>query len=167
MDGVFKEKSTTQSARGTTFLLTFIGPWSALVIPNAGVSASPPPLCEEVVRLRREARVVQLWSRALDHARHVQRMVGACDFAVCLEVCPETYQLAGKIQLHVHLCLRCAQTTALSARCAYMFDGAVICISHTVSGMAAKKSGGSWAPFFYRVVEKHSHVFHHSTRRPL
>ena len=152
--------------RGTTFLMTFIGPWTHDTSQSDVSAASLPPLAEEVRRLREDAQVVTLWKRVREHARTCQLRLGAVDFAVCLEVCPETYSSVGSLQLHVHLCLRCAKVCALGRTMEYVFDGAVPNVSHTIGGMAANRSTGSWSGFFYCVVEKHGHLFHHSTRRP-
>ena len=152
--------------RGTTFLMTFIGPWTYEASEFDVSAVSLPPLAEQVHLLRKDARVLTLWKRVQDHARACQLRLGAVDFAVCLEVCPETYSSVGSLQLHVHLCLRCAKTCLLGRKEDYVFDGAVPNVAHTIGGMAANRSTGSWAGFFYCVVEKHGHVFHHSTRRP-
>ena len=166
VDSVFPERRSFPNRRGCVFLFTFIGPWSQMSSPDGVTPVSLPPLHDEVKRLRRDPHVASLWARAILHSKGMKLKMAATDFAVCLEVCPETFETTGKLQLHVHLCLRSGAPMKLGRVLDYAFDGAVPCVAHTIGGLGSGMARNSWSAFFYCIVEKYGHVCHHATRRP-
>ena len=158
VDGIFPDKRSVQKRRGCVFLFTFIGPWSQMSSPDSVTPVSLPPLLDEVKRLRREPHVASLWDRAIKHAHGMKLKLSATDFAVCLEVCPETFEKTGLLQLHVHLCLRSCAPMKLGQVLDYAFDGAVPCVAHTVGGLGSGMSRNSWSAFLLHCGEVRSCV---------
>lgn len=166
VDEVFAEQEQGKKIRAKCLLLTFIGPWKMQACHEPTAAAGRPSLNEVVLRLREEPATLKLWQRVQAHALALKQKLGACDYAVCLELCPESYDLQGIVQPHVHLCLRAAGFMTLASTSKYELDGAVPRVAHTVAGLCANRMGTTWAGFLYCCVEKVGHLWHPASRRP-
>ena len=156
-----------RAERVKSALLTWVGPWqvaSPCAEPTAG--ARPVALHVVVEKLREDEEIHKLWDRITDHCKKVRTSLGAADWAICLEVCPEVYELQGKLQLHFHMFLRSSNWMSLR-RAAWMhMDGASPNIARAIGGLACSRAQGNWSGYFYCCVDKEGHVFHHANRRP-
>ena len=121
VEDVFPEKRTGRLHRGTTFLITFIGPWPQMSSQDKRRPVSLPPLLDEVQRLRMEPGVLSLWASAMGHAHAMKLKLGSTAYAVCLEVCPYTFGKTGLLQLHVRLCIRSGHPMTLGSVADHFF----------------------------------------------
>ena len=71
------------------------------------VGSGEPTALRDVVRLLRASADLQSsWKDILLHARICLQLAGAADVAVCMEVCPETWEERRELKLHVHAFLK-------------------------------------------------------------
>ena len=152
---------------GFSTLLTWVGPWLIDVSKELGSlppDASIHQVCEA---LRSLPRVKEIWSRAYRHARIVVDRLRASDFAVCLEVCPQTFAQERKAQLHCHLFLRSSQNMYCSSLDEIACDGITPFLCQQLAGLTYAKQGRtSWCGYFYCVVEKIGQLFSESNKKP-
>ena len=148
-------------------LLTWVGPWK-LPNPCAEPTAGAPRVALHVLveKLRETPKILELWDRIMEHADKVRSSLGASDWAICMEVCPEVYALQGTLQVHFHMFLRSPNWMSLR-RAAWMhLDGAGPNVARAVGGLAASRAQGNWSGYFYCCVDKDGHLFHRANRRP-
>ncbi len=155
-----------KSERHKAVLLTWVGPWTlerpACLVGEGETRRNLKLLVQE---LRTDEQVVSLWSRVKAHAEVVRRSVSAPDYAVCLEVCPESYMNEGRLQLHFHLFLK-SQTWMSFRRLPWMYlDGAGPNVARTIGGLSQTRQSGNWSGYFYCCVEKEGHLFHLANKR--
>ena len=138
----------------------------------ARIAQSLPPeqltVAEVTTRLRKDATAIRLWHKVADHGQTCKKLAGASDVAICLELCPETYELQKSLRLHVHMFLR-AQTGVLSIRniSFFSFQGLMTHVSSSIGGLASTKNRNDWSGFFYCCLkDKKGTVFCESTKTP-
>jgi len=106
-------------------LLTWIGPWTADL--KGEFTTTPGPRQTPVKDITREltaaVEVVELWRRMQRHGKWVVTKAGAMDWAMCMEVCPETYQLQGVIRLHLHVFMKGVNYLRIGALSALALEG--------------------------------------------
>jgi len=168
MDAVFPaEGHTGCKLVGQTALLTWIGPWG-LKDSEGGWMSLPPDvtlesLCE---RLKTDPKVRELWQVMQEKVADLQRRVAAQDAALCLEVCPETFEKQRICRLHLHAYLRHSVRLRLPPSGQMEIDAALPQMSTVVGGMAMSRKSNSWSGYFYCVVEKVGQLWSAGTRRP-
>ena len=115
---------------GFSTLLTWIGPW--LVDMSTELKSLPPQasLVEVCTALRSLQRVKEIWDRAYRHARSVGDRLKASYYAVCLEVCPQTFALQRKLQLHCHLFIKSHKNMYCNSLDEISCDGSVPYVCH-------------------------------------
>ena len=119
-------------------------------------------LCKE---LREHGYVRKLWSDFEEHCKRVVLMTHAADYAACLEVCPDTYERSGDVQLHFHLYVRANWKMYVRDMADFAFQIATPNRAHCIGGVVLeKRSRHSWAGYFYRCVDKHGCVERTSNR---
>ena len=123
---------------------------------------------EVVTRLRNEPTARALWGRVIDHGQVCKQLAGADDVAVCLEVCPETYELQRKLRLHIHMFLKSSGgPLRLRHMTFYDFEGCSSHVSTQIGGLATTKGRSNWCGFFYCCLqEKRGTVFTEATKAP-
>ena len=103
-------------------MLTWMLPESIVDVSAVIAKGEPTASLGEVVeRLRASSSVVEAWGKLLDHGRRCMQQAGGQDVAICLEVCPETFELQKVVRLHVHAFIRSA-VTHLAIRHLWKFD---------------------------------------------
>ena len=121
-----------------------------------------------VVHLRNEPTAIRLWGRVIEHAHRCKTLAAADDVAVCLEVCPETYELEKKIRLHIHLfCKSSVSPLCVRHMNFFSFEGCMAHASGQIGGLATTKARSSWSGFFYCCLkDKKGTVFTQATKAP-
>ena len=121
-----------------------------------------------VAQLRKDKTARALWQKVVDHGEECKRVSGANDVAVCLEVCPETYELQNVIRLHVHMFLKTSgEALRLKYTSFYDFEGCPTHVSTHIGGMTATRGRNNWCGFFYCCLqEKRGTVFTEATKAP-
>ena len=130
-------------------LLTWMLPADFAKVSKVVGSEEPTALAEVVRRLRASADVHSAWKDIQLHAQICLRLAGASDVAVCLEVCPETWEERGEVKLHVHAFLK-SSGSDLRVRNMnpFEFSGVKPNASQTIGGMPVQGNGrSSWAVF--------------------
>ena len=152
-------------------LLTWIGPWTADL--KGEFTTTPGPRQTPVKDITREltaaVEVVELWRRMQRHGKWVVTKAGAMDWAMCMEICPETYQLQGVIRLHLHVFMKGVNYLRIGALSALALEGATPVSARTVGGLATVSSSAhraSWSGYFYVVAPKSGQLFALSNKRP-
>ena len=152
-------------------LLTWIGPWTAEVTGEFTTTPGRTQTPLDVITRELTAAVesVDLWEKMQSHGTWVAMRAGAQDWAMCMEVCPETYHLQGVIRLHLHVFLKGMNNLRLGALSDLALDGAVPVTARTVGGLTAQGSAthrASWSGYFYVVAPKKGQVFALANKRP-
>ena len=121
-----------------------------------------------VTRLRNDPTARALWGRVLDHGQKCKQLAGAEDVAVCLEVCPETYELQKQLRLHTHMFLKTSgQALRLKHMSFYDFEGCSSHVSTQIGGLATTRGRNNWCGFFYCCLkDKKGTVFTEATKAP-
>ena len=150
-------------------LLTWMFPRSSADVSSVVDDEEPTALRELVRRLRLLASVQTLWKEFQQHAQSCLRLSGGQDVAVCLEVCPDTWETKGGVQLHGHAFLK-ASTGELRAKnlSTFEFQATKPHLSQTVGGvLCSSTSRTSWAGFFYCcILEKSGTLFSEASKLP-
>ena len=136
--------------------------------PTASCVGEPTASLDEVVeRLRRNANVKEAWERIKLHGAFCRVSTAADDAAISLELCPQTYQLQQRIQLHLHCFVRSSNRLD-TRKCASMnFAGNVPHMSSSLNGVSLKGSRAVWSGFLYCALpDKVGCIFSDSTRQP-
>ena len=121
-----------------------------------------------VAYLRTEPTAIRLWGRVIEHGKRCKTLAAADDVAVCLEVCPETYELQKKIRLHVHMfCKSSGPPLCVRHMSFFSFEGCQSHASGQIGGLATTKGRSSWGGFFYCCLkDKKGTVFTEATKAP-
>ena len=124
---------------------------------------------EELVTRLRELPIAQaLWGKVQEHGDVCKQVSGAHDVAVCMEVCPETYELQTRLRLHVHMFLKTnADALRLKHLDFFSFTGSPAHVSTQIGGMPVARGRRCWCGFFYCcLLEKRGTVFTNATKAP-
>ena len=123
---------------------------------------------EVATRLRDDATALALWHRVVDHGQMCRQLCGAADVAVCLEVCPDTYELQRMLRLHVHMFLKTSgEALKLKHANFYDFEGCRTHAATQIGGISSMKAINNWCGFFYCCIkEKKGTVFTEATKTP-
>ena len=90
-----------EKVKGKGVLLTWMLP-AGLIVATPVIGGEEPTALRDVVRLlRASAEVQSTWKDLLLHAHVCKRLAGGSDVAVCLEICPDTWQERKQLMLHV------------------------------------------------------------------
>ena len=121
-----------------------------------------------VQRLRHEPTAMTLWGRVVDHGQICKQLSAADDVAVCMEVCPETYELQKALRLHIHLFLKSnGMPLRLKNMSRFEFEGCSTHVSTQIGGLSTTKGRSSWSGFFYCCIkEKRGTLFSEATKTP-
>ena len=109
----------------------------------------PTALSEVVRRLRLSDDVQSRWQEFKDHAHACMKLSGAQDVAVCMEVCPETWEAQREVRLHTHAFLK-SNDVPLRARNLAVFEHQCVKphMSLTVGGLpVCSNTRTPWAGF--------------------
>ena len=120
---------------GRTILLTWMGPrtTSHVEVPTAfSENATVAEVCET---LRTLPWVSQLWQKARTHCIQIVKMTNVADHAVCLEVCPQTYQVQKTIRLRVHMFRRSAKPMCVPGLASMAFQTVVPVVGSVIGGL--------------------------------
>ena len=162
-----KNKEKRQRVLGQNILLTYVGPWRVDLEELTALQkgASIESLC---VALRGLERAQALWCRFKSHALALMRSLRACDYAVCMEVCPERYHSRGDIIPHLHVFLRSSVNMRVTVIAQLSIDGCSPNIGSAIGGLqqVGTRTRATWAGYFYCCVKKVGGVWSASTRRP-
>ena len=160
---------TGKGAGAKGALLTWMLPPTILDVSNVVQDGEPTALREVVRRLRTTAVVQSFWQEIQEHAHRCRRSAGGQDVAICLEVCPDTWESRRDIQLHVHAFLKTGGAS-LAVRNLSLFEFHHVRphLSLTVGGLQVGTNGRtSWSGFFYCCIhDKVGTVFTETTKLP-
>ena len=87
-------------------LLTWMLPAGMVDTSRVVEKQEPTALKQLVASLREERHLQELWKDIQLHAHVCLRQAGATQVAVCLEVCPRTWEEEKEVQLHFHAFLK-------------------------------------------------------------
>jgi hypothetical protein len=153
---------------GKTILLTWMGPWTTSVEEEPTAFSAEDTLEEVCVRLRTLDWVTELWKKLRAHGVEMVKMTGAADHALCLEVCPETYELRKVIRLHLHMSLRGNRPMFVPSLMSLAFGDTNPVVGSVIGGLqqdVRSSKRANWSNFFYCTVEKRGRVFTVTSRR--
>ena len=147
-------------------LLTWMLPDDFAGVTKVFADGEPTALVEVVRRLRGSAALQEAWKDIQLHAQVCLRLAGAADVAVCLEVCPETWQERHELKLHIHAFPKSTSADLRLRNLApFTFAGVQPNASLTIGGMPIQANGrASWSGFFTVASGTRSGPF--SLRRP-
>ena len=159
--------STRTKTKGV--LLTWMLPANTGSASKVVADGEPTALGEVVRRLRASADVQSVWKDVQLHAQVCLRLAGASDVAVCLEVCPDTWEEGRVLKLHMHAFLK-SSGSDLRVRnlIPFAFSGVKPNASLTIGGMPVATNGrSSWSGFFYCCIsDKTGTLFSQATKVP-
>ena len=143
-------------------LLTYNGPWGVLPQGRLGTSCSE----EELVKYVRNLAVASdLWDKFHDFVKGAADNVGANTYALCFEICSETWKEKHVLRLHAHVYLR-SDHAKIRVRSALVF--AWMGLTPHKSSMALGKniSRSQYAGLYYVLCPKSYSVFQTGSVRP-
>ena len=156
------------SARTKTkgVLLTWMLPANIGSVSNVVAAGEPTALRSVVRRLRASVDVQSVWKDIQLHAQVCLRLAGAADVAVCLEVCPDTWEEKRELKLHMHAFVK-SSGSDLRVRNLnpFAFSGVKPNASMTIGGVPVQSNGrSSWSGF--STAASATKPEHCSARRP-
>ena len=178
MAKAFEERSVAGDVSGKLCTLRTAGVLVTWNLPGDGpydsarLDESLPPhqftVDELVARVRTDPTARSLWARVTDHGQVCKQLAGACDVAICLELCPETYELQKKLRLHVHMFLKSSSHNLKMRHIGdFDFEGCCSHVSTQIGGLPVTKGRSNWCGFFYCCLkEKKGTVFTEATKAP-
>jgi len=151
----------------STFLLTYNGNWgwhddAAEWVNTAGYS-----LDATVAIMRQQAEIVALWDEAKALALRIQAKYRTADHAVCMEICPQTFEVEHQARVHVHIFMRSNKYVTVWNDVHLQLRQSVPSCAQVIAGMQfSKRTSSGWAGYFYCCAPKHGQLFTSSNRRP-
>ena len=130
-------------------LLTWMLPEDFGSVSKVFAAEEPTALTEVVRLLRASADLQSAWKDIQLHAQVCLRCAGAADVAVCLDVCPDTWEDRREIKLHIHAFLK-SSGADLRVRniIPFAFGGVKPNASLTIAEMPVQADGrSSWSVF--------------------
>ena len=137
------------SVKAKGVLLTWMLPPTWFDVSSVMKDGEPTALADVVLRMRLSVDVQSIWQEFRDHAQACMRLSGAQDVAVCMEVCPETWEAQRDVRLHTHTFLKSSEAP-LRARNLAAFEHKCVKphMSFTIGGApVTSNSKTSWAGF--------------------
>ena len=137
------------SVKAKGVLLTWMLPPTWFDVSGVMKDGEPTALADVVRRMRLSVDVQSIWQEFRDHAQACMRLSGAQDVAVCMEVCPETWEAQREVRLHTHTFLKSSEAP-LRARNLAAFEHKCVKphMSFTIGGApVTSNSKTSWAGF--------------------
>ena len=137
----------TVKAKGV--LLTWMLPKGMVDTSRVVEMQEPTALKQLVESLRADGHLQELWKDIQLHAQMSLRLAGAAQVAVCLEVCPNTWEAEKEVQLHFHAFLK-SEGPDLRVRqvLPFAFKDVKPFMSTSLSGVQMKGNGRQcWAVF--------------------
>ena len=166
MTGCFLSK-TNRTKLGCCALLTYIGPWMWRDSQGQEVDTSAMSLQECVEALRKSKVWQEEWSRMLELGVDVTQILGGCDHAVCLEICPNTFTSEGRARLHLHLYVRGLKRLSCGTLDDLSYGTVKPVLSNTVGGLTTNsRARACYSGMFYCSIPKAGQMWSFSTRLP-
>ena len=109
----------------------------------------PTTLKQLVESLREERHLQELWKDIQLHAHVCLRQSAATQVAVCMEVCPKTWEEEKEVQLHFHAFLKSeGPDLRIKQMQPYAFQDVQPYMSASLSGVSMKTNGRQcWSVF--------------------
>ena len=143
-------------------LLTYNGPWG--VIPHGSLQSS----CSEeelVCYVRSSSVCLGLWEKFRDFVQGAAESVGAGTYAMCFEICSDTWKEKNVLRLHAHAFLRNDQKP-IRIRSGLIFAWMGLIPHRAAMAMGKNVSRSVYSGLYYVLCPKAYSVFQHSTTRP-
>ena len=150
-----------------TFLLTYNGNWGWQDDAGDWVNTAGCALDAAVGIMRQQADIVALWDEAKALALRIQAKYRTADHAVCMEICPQTFEVEHQARVHVHIFMRSNKYVTVWNDVHLQLRQSVPCCAQVIAGMQfGKRTSSGWAGYFYCCAPKHGQLFTTSNRRP-
>ena len=144
--GIFKQRTTGA-------LLTWILPETVLdlsIVIRKGESTAS--LDGIVAELRTSSEVQKLWGDILEHGHKCMHLAEGTDVSVCLEVCPQTFELQNVVRLHIHAFVKSnGAPLQLKHLNQFAFGDAGAHVSTSIAGCTTSRRNerSQWSGFMY------------------
>ena len=173
----FVEEHILKKQRGDLFgavkqkgaLLTWMLPPGMVDTSRVVEKQEPTALKQLVASLREECHLQELWKDIQLHAHVCLRQSAATQVAVCMEVCPKTWEEEKEVQLHFHAFLKSeGADLRIKQLHPYAFKDVQPHMSASLSGVSMKGNGRQcWSGFFYCcIAEKIGTLYCQATKLP-